>query len=207
MLESYLRRTPLSHLSLAARSKPAREDGAGVTMGEIAFRGLVNLRLDPANAELKQTAEEALGAQLPAGVGVTAAGADVTVLRTGPDECLLVSADGPALAAKLKGAAEGKHIAVTDISENWTTIRVAGPKSAALLAKGCPLDFHDGKFPVGHCAQSMLAKADATFVRLDDVQGGPAFDVTVRISFAEYVWLWLEDAAREYGLTVMDYDE
>ncbi len=32
--------------------------------------------------------------------------------------------------------------------------------------------------------------------------GGPAYDVYVLNSFAEYLWLWLEDAAREYGLRV-----
>jgi len=30
----------------------------------------------------------------------------------------------------------------------------------------------------------------------------PAFDLYVLDSFAAYLWLWLEDAAREYGLKV-----
>ena len=51
----------------------------------------------------------------------------------------------------------------------------------------------------------MIAKADVTIARVSDAEGGPAYDLTVRISFAEYVWLWLEDAAKEYGLTVLDY--
>ena len=126
------------------------------------------------------------------------------------DMCLLaIISEEPSygyeMADKLSKAAEGKHISVTDISENWTTIRVTGPQTRALLAKGCALDFHETKFPMGHCAQSMMAKADATIVRVADAGGGPAFDLTVRISFAEYVWLWLEDAAKEYGLTVLDY--
>ena len=205
MLESYLRRTPLSHLGLVARAQPAREENAGVTMGEVPFRGLVNLRLDPKTTALKSAAEAVLGLSLPTTVGDTAEGKDAKVLTTGPDEWLIVSPDGPAMAEKLAKTAEGKHIAVTDISENWTTIRVAGPATKALLAKGCALDFHETKFPVGHCAQSMIAKADLTIVRLEDSQDGPTYDLTVRISFAEYVWLWLEDAAREYGLTVLDH--
>ena len=29
------------------------------------------------------------------------------------------------------------------------------------------------------------------------------YDIIVRRSFAEYVWTWLEDAAREYGIRVV----
>ena len=149
MLESYLRRTPLSQLGLAARAKPAREEDAGITMGEIPFRGLVNLRLDPKAAALKKAAEGALGLTLPTKVGETAAAEDLKVLTTGPDEWLVVCPDGPAMTETLKKAAAGKHIAVTDISENWTTIRVAGPAARALIAKGCALDLHGRAFQEG----------------------------------------------------------
>ena len=32
---------------------------------------------------------------------------------------------------------------------------------------------------------------------------GPVFDIYVLRSFAEYLWAWLEDAAQEYGVTVL----
>ena len=34
-------------------------------------------------------------------------------------------------------------------------------------------------------------------------EDGPAFDIYVLRSFSEYLWCWLEDAAREYGLAVV----
>ena len=36
----------------------------------------------------------------------------------------------------------------------------------------------------------------------DAKEGGPAYDLYVLNSFAEYLWLWLEDATREYGLRI-----
>ncbi len=35
------------------------------------------------------------------------------------------------------------------------------------------------------------------------VAEGPTFEVYVLRSFAEYLWAWLEDAGREYGVSVI----
>ena len=35
------------------------------------------------------------------------------------------------------------------------------------------------------------------------VAEGPVFEVYVLRSFAEYLWAWLEDAGREYGVSVI----
>ena len=52
---------------------------------------------------------------------------------------------------------------------------------------------------MGACAQTRLAKAPVLVRRLDD---GGAYEIVVRRSFADYLWLWLEDAAAEYGLRI-----
>jgi sarcosine oxidase subunit gamma len=72
-----------------------------------------------------------------------------------------------------------------------------------VLAKGCPLDLHPRAFPPGACAQSLLAKV-AVLIHLqdDDRARGPSFDVYVARSFAHYLWMWLEDAGREYGVQI-----
>ncbi len=56
----------------------------------------------------------------------------------------------------------------------------------------------------GACAQSILAKATVTIhlVADESATDGPAFDVYVQRSFAEYLWAWLDDAGREYGVTI-----
>ena len=45
------------------------------------------------------------------------------------------------------------------------------------------------------CAQSYISKATVFIDRLADDQ---IFDISVRWSFAEYLWEWLEDASLEF---------
>ncbi len=50
-------------------------------------------------------------------------------------------------------------------------------------------------FAPGHCAQSGLAKAR---ILLRQIDATPRFEVFVERSHAEYLWLWLKDAAQEF---------
>ena len=207
MDNAYLRHSPLAHLGLTGRAASEREAAreAGVTMGERPFRGIVNLRGDAGEEDFLAAVEQVLGVGLPLEANTTARGDAVSVLWLGPDEWWVITPDdGPGTAAGLREALEGQRAAVTDVSESRTCIRVGGPRARDLLAKGCPLDLHPRAFPAGTCAQGHLAK---TMITLDmpagDAdEGGPVFDLYVLNSFAEYLWLWLEDAAREYGLVV-----
>jgi len=48
-----------------------------------------------------------------------------------------------------------------------------------------------------------MAKAPVLLHQVaDDAQGQAVFEIYVLRSFAEYLWLWLADAAVEYGLAV-----
>ena len=209
MPESYLRHSPLAHLGLAARASEA-EAGAdlesGVAMGERPYRGLVNLRGPAGEVDFDKAVEGALGVALPTEPNTTAGTDELRVFWLGPDEWWVVTpGDGPATAEKLHAALAGQTAAVTDVSESRTCIQVRGPRARDLLAKGCPLDLHARVFAAGQCAQSLCAKAMVTLHQVADDNedgGGPAYDLYVLNSFAEYLWLWLEDAAREYGLRV-----
>ena len=124
-----------------------------------------------------------------------------TVYWLGPDEWLLVTGRErrAALEAELRGALAGVRSAITDVSGGQTVVVLRGGHVRELLAKGCPLDLHPRAFDVGQCAQSHLAKAPILIRQLDRE---PSFEIVVRRSFADYFWLWLEDAAAEYGLAV-----
>jgi sarcosine oxidase subunit gamma len=79
-----------------------------------------------------------------------------------------------------------------DNSSGLTMIRISGANAANLLATDCPLDLHPSQFKHGQCAQTRLARAGMTLSPLAD---GSGFDVIIRRSFADYLLLWLQDAA------------
>ncbi len=209
MVEAYLRQSALAHLGLEGRGAATR-GAAGIAMGERPHRGIVNLRLDPGNAEALAAFEAAFGFALPTAANTSAGDADTIALWLGPDEWWLVVPGpepeaGPALAEKLRAALTDHFAAVTEVGESCACIRVSGPSTRALLQKGCPLDFHPRTFAAGACAQSCLAKA-TVLIHLgadESVTEGPIFDIYVLRSFAEYLWAWLEDAGAEYGVTVV----
>jgi sarcosine oxidase subunit gamma len=201
--EDYLRQSPLAHLGLEGRARKHRGE-AGVALGERPFPGIVDLRGEHRSASA--AFELAFGFALPAEPNTAAskgkAGAKtrVVALWLGPDEWWVLGGDPAKLAGKLAKALDGQPATVTEVSESRTCIRVAGPHARDLLAKGCPLDLHPRVFKAGACAQGQLAKASVLIHQVDDE---PAYDVYVLRSFAEYLWLWLEDAAREYGIAVV----
>ncbi len=204
MVEGYLRQSALAHLGLDGRADESH-GAAGVAMAERAHQGIVNLRLDRGDAAALAIFAETFGFALPAGPNTTAGAGDATAFWLGPDEWWIVTPDpdpeaGPALAAKLRGALADHCHAVTDVGESRTCIRISGPEARAVLQKGCPLDLHPHEFQPGQCAQTRLAKATVLIHHASD---GPAFDVYVPRSFAEYLWAWLEDAGAEYAVAVV----
>ena len=120
-----------------------------------------------------------------------------TVLWLGPDEWLVTgpSAGGGALIDALGASLAGKHHAVTDVSAMYATLALSGSRARAVLMKGCRLDFHPRAFAPGACVQTALARAQVILHQTDD---GPAYEITVRNSFAHYLGTWLLDAMAEY---------
>ena len=205
MIEPYLRQSALDHLGLAGRGADA-PGGAGVTLAEKTLPVAVNLRGKAADPAFVDAVRGALGLEPPTAPNTVAAGDGTALLWLGPDEWLAVQHDAAPgaeaqLAAKLRAALDGQHAAITEVGESLCCIAVAGPRARDLIAKGCPLDLHPRAFGgVRHCAQSHLAKAAVT---LHQVGEQPAYDLYVRRSFSDYLWRWLEDAAREYGVAVV----
>ncbi len=201
MAESALRQSALAHLQLAARAVAGAHE-AGVRLSERRFRGHVNLRFDGADTALASALEGALGFALPAKPNTSAVAGGVTALWLGPDEWLVVTAEGreARVAAALRQALAGAG-AVTEVGDARTVIALAGPRAREVLMKGCSLDLHASVFTPGRCAQSAVARAQAILHLVDK---RPEFELYVQRSFAEYLWRWLEDAAAEYGLAVVE---
>ena len=208
MIEPYLRQSALDHLGLAGRTT-ADGGGAAVRLAEKTMPAAVNLRGDAKDTAFAEAVRQAIGLDLPTAPNTVTTGDSLALLWLGPDEWLLVQHDAAPdaeaqQAARLRDAVGGQHASVVEVGEQYCCISVAGAKARDVIMKGCPLDLHPRAFGgVGHCAQSHLAKAAIILHQVNgDADGGPAFDLYVRRSFADYLWRWLEDAAGEYGVAV-----
>jgi sarcosine oxidase subunit gamma len=94
---------------------------------------------------------------------------------------------------------------VTDVGESRATVVVTGTKARDVLAKGCPLDLHSLVFGASSCAQSLVGGVNVALYRADTGPADPPrFELIVVRSFADFLWRFLEDAAREYGVAVIE---
>jgi len=175
-------------------------DGASVTLGEVALCDMLNIRGDAADTGFVQAVQQATGLTLPVANAATL-GDSGQLLWLGPDEWVLKfppsGADyqhpspAEAMEATLRSALAGKHASLVPVGHGFTTLSVQGAGAADLLARGCPLDFHPRAFAAGAVAQSHVAKAGATIVCM---AAGTHFELTVRRSFADYLYRWLCEA-------------
>ena len=167
--------------------------------------GKIDLRGDPHDRAFMAAAGRVLDLLLPTEPSTSAVKDQISALWLGPDQWLLTcpTQDAPGLIEMLRAALADVHSAITDVSDGRVAFRVAGPSARDVLAKGTPLDLHPRAFGPGSCAQSLLAKASVLIHLVDDEpERGPSFDVYVARSFAHYLWTWLEDAGREYGVLI-----
>lgn len=199
MAEGYLRQSPLASLGLAARA--AAEPGStGVRLGERDRVGLANLRGDASDALFLERARQAVGTTLPLAPNTVTEGGGHRVLWLGPNEWLIANEEGVSAAPALAQAVAGFHAVATDLSDARVALTLAGPKARDVIAKGSPLDLHPRVFGPMRCAQTRLAKIAIVIDQRDEA---PRYDLYALRSQARYLWRWLEDAAREYGIAVV----
>ena len=185
--------SPLAHL-LGAGDKSLVVDGQAVALGEAPLMDMLNLRGNPADAAFDSAVQSVTGLALPLVANTARMGADRQLLWLGPDEWLLQCpiGQGAALEVALRQALAEQHFAVVSVGHGNTVLRVQGPGAADLLSRGCPLDLHASVFAAGQVAQSHISRANATILCK---QAGSHYEVTVRRSFADYLFRWLCAAA------------
>jgi sarcosine oxidase, subunit gamma len=178
----------------------------GVHLGERQGLGKIDLRGDPHDRAFMAAVGRVLDLLLPTEPCTSAAKGQIAALWLGPDQWLVTcqAHDAPGLIEALGTALADVHAAITDLTDGRAAFRLAGPNARDVLAKGTPLDLHPRAFPPGSSAQSLLAKASVLIHLLDDdPERGASFDVYVARSFAHYLWMWLDDAGREYGVQIL----
>jgi sarcosine oxidase subunit gamma len=204
MPSSLRRESPLTDF-LAAATASQYPSQAGVKLQELPFRGYVNVRGNPHSSGLLDDANRCLGISLPIEPNTLTANEAITAAWLGPDEWLLITSPGKEgeVVGALRDALRNHFVAVTDVTDGQTILRVSGPRATDVLRKGCSLDLHPGNFSPGHCAQTHLDKIGVLIRKVDD---SPQYDLIVRRSFTDYLTHWLQDAAAEYGFAVVKHE-
>ncbi len=159
-------------------------------LAELPFGEMLILRGDAGDAAFVAAVLQNTAMQLPLRCNTASIDPMRQLLWLGPDEWLLKlrGGQGEAIASALRAALQGLHCAVVDVGHGSTTFTLQGPGAADLLARGCPLDLHVRAFPTGALAQTHIAKASATVLCL---HAGSHYELTVRGSFADYLFRWL----------------
>lgn len=189
--------SPLHHADLESVAKHGPQEG-GVHFQERKLMGLLTLRCMPSGEQLT-VIESLLGVALPMQPLTSVTTPVMSVRWVGPDEWLIIVQGEQAfeLEARFDEQLTG-HFSLVNISGGTTIFDVSGNRVVDMLKKSTPIDLHASEFPVGKVVSTVFAKSGAMICRVAEDK----FELVVRRSFADYLWLWIQDASREYGLVV-----
>ena len=190
--------SPLYHADLKTVAEKGVQD-AGIVLQELALLDHLVLRGNTENAAFAAGVESALGMALPANLQSTEN--EGRVIRwISPDEWLITTPGGTGFEVeqKLREAIGDTHFAIVNVSGGQTVITVDGADAEEMLKKCTPYDIHINHMPVGKVVTSLFGKSQAVIRRTSE-QG---FELVIRRSFADYSWLWLQDACAEFGFSV-----
>lgn len=197
MIDSTIYRSPFA--GHAHGAQPRAGGAIGVTV-DAQMLGSVTLvsTWNTGIANLSTALEVGLGHPLPRATGDVVGGQDGLVMRTGPEEFMLVGDHGTDAVAKLRAIVGPETGSVTDLSHARCRIRVSGSHSVQTLSKLFPIDFRDAAFPLGKIRLTGHHHVPCTLHRT----GAQAFDLYV---FTTYACDQLEvvlDAAMEFGVSL-----
>jgi sarcosine oxidase, subunit gamma len=190
--------SPLFHAGLDELARKGKSS-AGVTLREKKLLGHLILRGDASDSNFSGAVHKALGLELPVALTLVASG-ETSLQWLSPDEWLLIVPSGEEFATeqKLRAALEGQHFAIVNVSGGQTIVELSGPKVRELLMKSSSYDVHPSNFPVGKAVGTVFAKSQLVIRHTAE----DTWELLVRRSFADYIWLWLQDASAEYGLAI-----
>ena len=191
--ESSLHQANLAGLIGKGRKNP------GVTVREKKLLGHLTLRGDAKDPAFAEGVHKALGLELPVALSLVAK-EDTSLQWMGPDEWLLIVPGGQEFAVEhaLRAALAGLHISVVNVSGGQQLLELSGPKVREVLMKSTSYDVHPDNFPVGKAVGTVFAKSQLVIRHTAE----DTWELLIRRSFSDYWWLWLQDAAAEYGLSV-----
>ncbi len=195
MVDASLYRSPFEGHALGER--PALDGSVGVRIraGLVPSAVLVSTWVS-GEAALQAALSQLLGQTPPGPTGQIQATHLGLLMRTGPEEWLLIG-DGTSDAYAALRAAIGADVGgVTDLSHARCRMRVQGPRCLDTLSKLFALDCRPAAFPIGELRLSGHHHLPCSLHRLGETE----FDLYVFTTYAHDQLASLLDAALEYGV-------
>ncbi len=191
-------RSPLKHADLDTQATAHQGEFGTVQLTELELLGHIVLRGKLSNPGFTQGVERALGLALPDTLKMVEK-EQVSIRWISPDEWLVVVPGERSyeIEQALVNEVQG-HCAVVNVSGGQTILRLSGSDVQKLLQKSVPLDVHPRSFPIGKVVTTVFAKTQAVLSRSSEQQ----WELVIRRSFADYVWLWLQDSCAEFKLVI-----
>ena len=147
-------------------------------------------------AKLAEALTQALQVSIPQVTGKTVQCALGLLMRTGPQEWMLIGSTNQDAQATLRSHIHSEVGSITDLSHARCQIHVSGTKAKEALGKLFALDFRNAAFALNDIALTGHHHVPCTVHRL----GEQSFDLYV---FSTYAFGQLEsliDASREFGV-------
>ena len=189
------RTSPLAALAAPSARVPGPEP---VALAALPFRGKLVLRGGERRARAGGRARSGWSCRARCAAPRPA---ETAALWLGPDEWLVLTA--PDAAEPLGGGAAARRLAGTHhavvVGQRPHDRHRPSPAARArdVLNAGCPLDLHPRRSRRARSRGRCSAKAPVVLRRPAEAE---AFELWVNGSFAPYAWLFLENAAREFGV-------
>lgn len=201
---------PLAHVGLAKKTNRTIADtsfnssaiASTVNLIEWPVVGLLTCRAGASSEELSQALQKRLSFSLPSRLLSNSEG-DCCIRWMSPDEWLLSCPLDEAFAIErdLRALVDG-HVAIVNVSGGYSVLELEGVDAINVLKKSTAYDVAADSFSDGKVINTTLAKTQVT---LRAIETG-SYELVVRRSYADYLWIWLQRAGREYGLQAQAAD-
>jgi sarcosine oxidase subunit gamma len=142
-------------------------DFGAVTLEERPATAIVSIACPLGGAAaLEEALRAGFGAAVPApGASARSADGGTRFLWMAPDLVLAVFEHDTPDATRQVAARLGGTAYLTDQTDAWVALRIAGPAVRAALERICPLDLHPGAFPEGRVARTVMEHLPVIILR------------------------------------------
>jgi len=129
-----------------------------VTIAEITGRSIVSIAVPNGGlAALKTAVSKQMKLDLPGPGRLTRTkSGDAMLVWTSPDQFLYLFDEMGSHPAKSVGTALAGKAHVTDQSDAWACLEIAGSRKPEALERICPIDLHPDKFETGMATRTMI---------------------------------------------------